>query len=70
MKYIIFGLGNFGSSLAQKLTEQGNEVIGIDHNMDKVDGLKEKISHTVCLNSTDQRMLLSWLLAKIRVLTS
>jgi len=54
MKYIIFGLGNFGSSLAQKLTEQGNEVIGIDHNMDKVDGLKEKISHTVCLNSTDQ----------------
>lgn len=54
MKYIIFGLGNFGASLAVKLTEQGNEVIGIDHNMDKVDALKEKISHTVCLDSTDQ----------------
>lgn len=54
MKYIIFGLGNFGSSLGQKLTEQGNEVIGIDKSMDKVDDLKEKISHTVCLDSTDQ----------------
>lgn len=54
MKYIIFGLGNFGSALGQKLTEQGNEVIGVDNNMDKVDAYKESISHTVCLNSTDQ----------------
>lgn len=54
MKYIIFGLGNFGSSLGQKLTEQGNEVIGVDLSMDKVDDLKEKMSHTVCLDSTDQ----------------
>ena len=54
MKYIIFGLGNFGSSLGQKLTEQGNEVIGVDNDMAKVDSLKEKISHTVCLDSTDQ----------------
>lgn len=54
MKYIIFGLGNFGSSLGQKLTEAGNEVIGVDNDMDKVDALKESISHTVCMNSTDQ----------------
>jgi trk system potassium uptake protein TrkA len=54
MKYIIFGLGNFGSALGQKLTEQGNEVIGVDNDMSKVDALKEKISHTVCLDSTDQ----------------
>ena len=54
MKYIIFGLGNFGASLAQKLTEAGNEVIGVDNDMDKVDALKESISHTVCMDSTDQ----------------
>lgn len=54
MKYIIFGLGNFGASLAQKLTEQGNEVIGIDSNMAKVDAHKEKISHTICMNATDE----------------
>lgn len=54
MKYIIVGLGNFGSSLAQKLTSQGNEVIGIDTNMTKVDAYKEKISHTICMDATDE----------------
>ena len=54
MKYIIIGLGNFGASLAQKLTEQGNEVIGIDKSMAKVDAYKEKISHTICMDSTDE----------------
>lgn len=54
MKYIIVGLGSFGSSLAQKLTELGNEVIGIDTSMKKVDALKDKISHTICIDATDQ----------------
>lgn len=54
MKYIIVGLGNFGASLAQKLTAQGNEVIGIDTSMTKVDMYKEKISHTICMDSTDE----------------
>lgn len=54
MKYIIVGLGNFGSSLAMKLTASGNEVIGIDSRMEKVDQFKEKISHTICLNATDE----------------
>jgi trk system potassium uptake protein TrkA len=54
MKYLVFGLGNFGASLAEKLTSQGNEVIGIDNSMDKVDLLKEKISHTICMDATDE----------------
>ncbi|GCC51665.1 TrkA family potassium uptake protein [Chryseotalea sanaruensis] len=54
MKYIIVGLGNFGASLAQKLTIQGNEVIGIDTRMEKVDLYKEKISHTICMDATDE----------------
>ncbi len=54
MKFIIIGLGNFGASLAQKLTEQGNEVIGIDTSMTKVDAYKEKISHTICMDATDE----------------
>jgi len=53
MKYIIIGLGNFGASLAQKLTEKGNEVIGVDVKMDKVDALKDKITHAINLDSTD-----------------
>ncbi|RXG11688.1 trk system potassium uptake protein TrkA [Leeuwenhoekiella aestuarii] len=54
MKYIIVGLGSFGASLAEKLTAQGNEVIGIDIKMPRVDALKEKITHTICLDATDE----------------
>lgn len=54
MKYIIVGLGNFGASLSQKLTAQGNEVIGIDTRMEKVDLFKEKISHTIRMDATDE----------------
>ncbi len=54
MKYIVVGLGNFGATLAQKLTLQGNEVIGIDDEIAKVDFYKEKISHTICMDATDE----------------
>lgn len=53
MKYIIVGLGVFGSSLAEKLAAQGNEVIGVDSKMQRVNELKDKITHVVCLNVTD-----------------
>lgn len=53
MKYIIIGLGNFGASLAEKLTGMGNEVIGVDINMNKVEAMKEKITHAIRLDSTD-----------------
>ena len=36
------------------MTAQGNEVIGIDTRMEKVDLYKEKISHTICMDATDE----------------
>ena len=54
MKYIVVGLGSFGGPLAKKLTEQGNEVIGIDTDMNRVENYKEKISHTICMDATDE----------------
>ncbi|UNY99600.1 TrkA family potassium uptake protein [Zhouia spongiae] len=54
MKTIIFGLGNFGISLALKLTETGNEVIGIDLKMEKVNLVKDKIAHTICMDATNE----------------
>jgi trk system potassium uptake protein TrkA len=51
---MIIGLGNFGASIAQKLTAQGNEVIAIDTSMSKVEMYKEKISHTICMDATDE----------------
>lgn len=54
MKILIFGLGNFGHPLAINLTETGNEVIGIDLKMDKVERLRDKVAHVVCMDSTNE----------------
>lgn len=54
MKFIVFGLGNFGKALAIRLTELGHEVIGVDENMSKLEHLKEQITHTVCMDCTDK----------------
>lgn len=53
MKYIVIGLGNFGSSIAEQLAEMGNEVIGVDISMSKVESMKEKITHAISLDATD-----------------
>lgn len=53
MKYIVVGLGIFGSSISQKLAEMGNEVIGVDISMSKVEAIKEKITHAISLDATD-----------------
>lgn len=54
MKFIIIGLGNFGSSLAINLTQNGHEVIGVDSKMNKVDAFKESITHTICMDCRDE----------------
>lgn len=54
MKFIVFGLGHFGSALAIRLTEMGHEVIGVDNTMSRIEQLKNDITHTICLNSTDK----------------
>jgi len=54
MKYIIIGLGNFGAPLGEKLTAMGNEVIGVDNHQTKVENLKETLSHTICMDATDE----------------
>lgn len=52
MKYIIIGLGNFGSTLSVTLSSMGHEVIGVDKDMNKVNAIKDKITHAVCVDST------------------
>ena len=55
MKCIIIGLGNFGIALAQRLTAMGYEVIGVDKDMDKVNGYKNSIKNTICLDLNNQQ---------------
>lgn len=57
MKYIIVGLGYFGSSLSIKLTEMGHEVIAIDTDMAKVNMFKDRITHTICMDAKNIQAL-------------
>ncbi len=59
MKYIVLGLGHFGRSLAIHLTELGHEVIAADINLNIVEQNKDKITHTVCMDTTDKEAVSS-----------
>ena len=55
----VIGLGTFGSKTAISLYEKGAEVIAIDLNEKLVDKIKDRVTHAVSLNVTDERSLRS-----------
>jgi trk system potassium uptake protein TrkA len=59
MNFVIIGLGNFGASLAKKLTALGHDVIGVDKDMEKVEFFKDTIKNTVSMDITDIHALKS-----------
>ena len=62
MKCLIIGLGNFGKTLAEELTDKGHEVIGVDANEHRVDEVKDRISVAYIMNATEPLVLKSLLL--------
>jgi trk system potassium uptake protein TrkA len=59
MKYMVIGLGAFGKTLAMSLMENEVEVVAIDSNMEMVDEIQDDVTYAVCLDSTDEKALLS-----------
>ena len=59
MKFIVVGLGTFGSSLAVRLVEDGHEVIGVDHDAEHVDIHQDKLTHTLKMDSTNEQAVTS-----------
>ncbi len=57
MRYLIIGLGIYGSNLALDLTKAGHEVIGADINPSLVEAIKDDISTAYILDSTDEMAL-------------
>jgi trk system potassium uptake protein TrkA len=53
MNFIIIGMGNYGASLAKKLSAMGHEVIGVDKDLAKVEFFKDRVSNTICMDVTD-----------------
>ncbi|MCM1478039.1 MAG: NAD-binding protein, partial [Bacteroides sp.] len=57
MRYLIIGLGIYGSNLAIDLTNMGHEVIGADSRASLVDAIKDQISTTYIIDATDKSAL-------------
>lgn len=57
MRYLIIGLGIYGSNLARDLTDMGHEVIGADNNKSNIDAIKDHISTVYFIDSTDEAEL-------------
>lgn len=57
MKYLVIGLGNFGNTLACKLTDMGHEVLGVDIKESNVEEVVEKIAVAYILDATEKSSL-------------
>ena len=55
----VIGLGTFGEKTAVRLFEKGAEVIAIDKNEELVAKIKDRVTHAVALDVTDERSLRS-----------
>lgn len=59
MRYLIIGLGIYGTNLAHDLTDMGHEVIGADIEAEKVEQIKDYISTAYIIDSTDEASLIA-----------
>lgn len=54
MRFIVFGLGNFGAALSHQLVSLGHEVVGVDAKLELADKYKHSITHTIALDATSK----------------
>ena len=58
-QYIVVGLGRFGSAIAEPLCEAGEEVLGVDMDMDLVEDMSSRITHAVQMDAMDRNALMA-----------
>jgi trk system potassium uptake protein len=58
-QYAVIGLGRFGLSIANKLYESDQEVLGVDVNEERVEESNHCVTHAVICDSTDPEALKS-----------
>ena len=57
--YVVIGMGRFGTSVAERLYELGNEVLVIDTNPDKVQRMEPRVTCAVVADARDGEVLRS-----------
>lgn len=58
-RVLVIGLGRFGTSLAESLTDAGHEVVAVDIDMDRVSAIKDRVTLAAQLDATDPAALRS-----------
>lgn len=58
-QYAVIGLGRFGTSIARRLHEADQEVLGIDLNEERVEDAELFVTHAVVADSTEEKALTS-----------
>ena len=58
-QYAVIGLGRFGTSIARRLHEAGQEVLGIDIDEESVEAAEGYVTHAVVADSTEEKALTS-----------
>ncbi len=58
-QYLVIGMGMFGEAVASTLTELGHEVLALDENPERLSAVQDVVTHTVCADATDVRVLKS-----------
>ena len=57
-RFVIIGLGRFGSRLAANLAEAGQEVIGVDTDQRLIEEMRDRVTLAIAVDATDQQALL------------
>ncbi len=58
-KFVVIGIGRFGSVIAQTLMKRGAEVMVIDRNEEIINNIADDVSSAVALDATDKKALMS-----------
>ncbi len=58
-RYAVIGLGRFGMTVANILSESGMDVIAIDKSQELVDDVSGRVTSAICMDSTDEAALRS-----------
>ena len=56
-RFVMLGMGSFGTALARKLASNGCQVIGVDSRKDRLEGVKNEIHECVVGDATDREVL-------------
>ncbi len=52
-RFLVIGLGRFGSALAEALSQAGGEIIAVDERMELVEAVKDKVTYAAQLDSME-----------------